>query len=97
MLKDIVQVTPQDNYSLEILFEDGVKGIVNIAELVEFTGVFAPLKAPEYFAQVKVDPDLFTVCWPNGADLDPDVLYSKITGQPLPLFDLITEKLSPDN
>ena len=27
------------------------------------------------FAQVRVDPETGTVAWPNGADLDPDVLH----------------------
>ena len=27
-----------------------------------------------YFAQVRVDPELRALCWPNGADIDPDVL-----------------------
>jgi hypothetical protein len=26
---------------------------------------------------------LRTVAWPNGADLDPDVLYGRITGTPV--------------
>ena len=29
---------------------------------------------PAYFAQVRVDPEFRTLCWPNGADVDPDVL-----------------------
>jgi hypothetical protein len=37
-----------------------------------------PLKDPAYFSQVKVDPELGTVSWPNGADLDPDVLYGRL-------------------
>jgi Protein of unknown function (DUF2442) len=28
----------------------------------------------ELFAAVRVDPQLGTVVWPNGADIDPDVL-----------------------
>ncbi|MFN9174661.1 MAG: DUF2442 domain-containing protein [Synechocystis sp.] len=32
-----------------------------------------------YFAQVKVNPELGTIQWPNGADLDPDVLYDLIS------------------
>jgi len=37
--------------------------------------VFAPLDDPEYFAQVRVDPESRTVTWPNGLDLDPAVLH----------------------
>jgi hypothetical protein len=38
--------------------------------------VFEPLKDPEVFRQVRVDEELGTVVWPNGADLDPDLLSS---------------------
>jgi hypothetical protein len=34
----------------------------------------APLQDPQFFAQVHVDPELETVVWPNGYDMDPDVL-----------------------
>jgi len=38
--------------------------------------VFATVLAdPEFFAQVRVDDELGTVAWPNGADLDPLVLH----------------------
>jgi len=83
MLKDIVEVQPLDGYRLHLRFEDGVEGSVDLAELIEFTGVFAPLRERGYFLQVRVDPDLGTICWPNGADLDPDVLYAHITGEPI--------------
>ncbi|MCL4264855.1 MAG: DUF2442 domain-containing protein [Anaerolineae bacterium] len=86
MLIDIVRVTPLADYELELLFEDGTNGIVNVADIVEFTGVFAPLKNKTYFDQVYVNPDVGTICWPNEADIDPDVLYALITGEPLPHF-----------
>lgn len=94
MLKDIISVIHLDNYSLKVSFEDGVEGVVNIAKLVEFTGVFAPLKDIDFFAQVQVNRELGTICWPNDADLDPDVLYSMITGQALPEFSAALETAS---
>jgi hypothetical protein len=41
------------------------------------------LKDGREFAKVRVDPELGTIVWPNGADLDPDVLYAEITGKPI--------------
>ncbi|WP_448204469.1 DUF2442 domain-containing protein [Azospirillum sp. sgz302134] len=84
MLKDIVDVMPLDGYRLHLRFEDGAEGDVDVAELVAFDGVFAPLQDRRAFASVRVDADLGTVVWPNGADLDPSVLYSLVTGSPLP-------------
>jgi hypothetical protein len=94
MLIDIVRVTPLANYELELLFEDGTNGIVNVAEIVAFTGVFAPLENKTYFDLVRVNPDIGTICWPNEADIDPDVLYAHITGEPLPDFSPVTANLS---
>jgi hypothetical protein len=37
--------------------------------------MFEPLRNAEVFQQVKVDPELETVVWPNGADLAPEFLY----------------------
>ncbi|MBE9202645.1 DUF2442 domain-containing protein [Synechocystis salina LEGE 06099] len=84
MLQDIVAVNPLKNYKLYLRFEDNQDGIVDIQKQVEFTGVFEPLKDLEYFAQVKVNPELGTIQWPNGADLDPDVLYEVIARSPSP-------------
>lgn len=90
MLKDIVEARPLVDHRLYLRFEDGVEGVVDIKELVALEGVFAPLREPATFQQVQVHSELGTVYWPNGADLDPDVLYSRITGIPLPSFDMKT-------
>ena len=86
MLKDIVAVQVLEDYRLQVQFEDGVSGVINVTELVPFTGVFAPLQERNYFIQVRVNPEIGTICWPNDADLDPDVLYSIISGEPIPKF-----------
>jgi hypothetical protein len=83
MLMDIIAARALGDYRLHLRFEDGVEGVVDLAALLSFQGIFEPLRDPAYFAQVRVDADLGTVAWPNGADLDPDVLYGRITGTPV--------------
>jgi len=85
MLPDIVEARSLGGYSLSLRFEDGAEGVVDLAQRLSFKGVFAPLRDPEYFALVRVDPESGTVVWPNGADLDPDVLYAAVTGAQLDL------------
>ena len=34
-----------------------------------------------------VNQELGTICWPGGADLDPDVLYAEVRGQLIPTCD----------
>ncbi len=87
MFVDVVSVRPLADHRLEIEFEDGVKGIIHIKELVKFTGVFEPLADEDEFAKVGVNEELGVVCWENGADLDSDVLYSLVTGESLTEFD----------
>ncbi len=81
MLKDIVEVEPTRDYRLRLRFEDGKEGEVDVAGMIQFEGIFAPLKDHAEFLKVTVDPESGTICWPNGADLDPDVLYAKVAGE----------------
>lgn len=83
MLQDIVEATALEGHHLKLCFEDGVTGVVDVSKLVSFSGVFAPLKDRAEFQAVRVDVELGTVVWPCGADLDPDVLYSVVTGKPI--------------
>ena len=83
MLVDVVEVRPGDGHRLFVRFQDGVQGEIDLEQMVRFEGIFEPLRDPARFAEVRVDAELGTVCWPNGADLDPDVLYAKLTGKPI--------------
>ena len=83
MLPSVVSVTPSEGYRLRLLFDDGVEGEVDIQKAVALDGVFAALRDPACFSQVRVDPESGTIAWPNGADLDPLVLHSLVTGKPI--------------
>jgi hypothetical protein len=80
MPRDVVAVRALAGWRLAVGFDDGTEGVVNVAELVRFTGVFGPLEDPRFFAAVGVHPELGVVCWPNGADLDSDVLHAHVVG-----------------
>ena len=63
-------------YRIAVEFSDGVRGEVGLEK--ELWGpAFEPLKDPDLFARVGID-DYGAVCWPNGADLDPDALHMRV-------------------
>jgi hypothetical protein len=78
MLRDVVEARPLGGYRVYIRFDDGVAGEVDLGALVDFEGVFAPLRALDRFAELRVAPDLGTICWPNGADIAPETLYDAV-------------------
>ena len=70
----IETVEPLDRYVLRLGFSDGSSRDVDLEP--ELWGpVFEPLRDPDAFRQVAVDEELGTIVWPNGADMDPDVLH----------------------
>ena len=52
MLKDVVAAHAAGDHHLHLRFEDGVEGVVDLAGVVSFRGVFEPLRDPAYFAMV---------------------------------------------
>ena len=80
MLKDIIEARPLGRHRLHLRFEDGIEGEVDIATMLDSTDTLAPLADPTYFAQVTPNPESGTITWPNGTDLDPDVLYAAVRG-----------------
>lgn len=83
MLRDVKSVRPLSDHRLHLQFDDGVEGEIDVAAMIAFYGVFEPLRNFEFFRKVAVHTELGVVCWPNGADLDTDVLYSEVVGAPL--------------
>jgi hypothetical protein len=61
MLKDVVAVGCVEPCRLRLTFEDGVSGEVDVARLVPFEGVFAPLRDPASFRAARAEPEVGTV------------------------------------
>lgn len=70
----IVAAEPREGFVLWLRFSDGATREVDLAD--ELWGpMFEPLREdPKLFREVQVDEELGTIVWPNGADMDPDVL-----------------------
>ena len=78
----ICSVEPIEGFVLRLGFDDGTIRELDLEG--ELWGhVFEPLRRdPQLFRQVHVDDELGTIVWPNGADLDPDVLYGDFPSAP---------------
>lgn len=75
---DVTEVSVLSGYQLHLKFDDGSEGDVDIAKLVPFEGIFESLKDKNYFNQVKINPNIGTICWENGADISPALLYENL-------------------
>lgn len=82
MLHDVVEARHLSGYRLHLRFDDGVEGEVDLATVVRFDGIFAPLADTRRFAEVRVNPDTGTIEWPNGADVAPETLYDALLTPP---------------
>ena len=87
----IRSVEPLDGFVVRLSFTDGTTREIDLEG--ELWGpVFEPLRADrELFCQVRVDEELGTIVWPNGADMDPDVLHGDFE----PAESAATEHVSP--
>jgi hypothetical protein len=73
-LPRVLTAEPLEGWHLRLTFTDELVREVDLSD--DLWGPMAePLRDPDYFALVRVDPELGTVVWPNGYDLDPDVLH----------------------
>jgi len=65
------------DYTLWLLYSDGVTGLVNVGELLE-VGPFSQLRDKRIFRSARVDSETGTVAWRPGVRLDSDLLYEHI-------------------
>ena len=74
MIIGVKEVEYIQNFKLRVIFDNTVKKMVDLENYLDGE-IFEPLKNIEYFKQVKVDKDIATICWDNGADFSPEFLY----------------------
>ncbi len=61
-------------YTLEVSFDDGLSRTIDFKPLLKGE-LFGPLRDQALFESVKIDREVHTLVWPNGADFDPESLH----------------------
>ena len=74
----LTKVTPLANYELEVEFNDGAHGIVEMIKLImsDRAGVFSALKDCDLFNKAHLEYGVLT--WPGEIDLAPDAMHDAI-------------------
>ena len=77
MILHVVEARYEHDYAVRLKFNDGAEGFVDLADQL-YGEVFAPLKDKSKFATLRLDPELGTIVWDNGADLAPEFLHERL-------------------
>lgn len=78
-MQKITKAEPCEGYRVDLTFDDGVTGIVDLSYLVG-RGVFSSWQDYAAFRLVHVG-ETGDLRWPDGIDLCPDSLYIKVSGK----------------
>jgi hypothetical protein len=77
----ITEVKPVGGYCLEVAFDNGTCGRVDLSDYAG-VGVFDAWLKPGFFERVAVTND-GTLAWPGDLDLCADAIYLRLTGKPV--------------
>jgi len=61
-------------YTLRVGFDDGTHQVIDFRAVLAGE-LYGPLRDLQLFNQVRIDPEVQTLVWPNGADFDPATLH----------------------
>jgi hypothetical protein len=70
----VTSVEYVSGYKLRLGFDDASVRVVDLAQHLDGE-IFEPLKDLRVFRTAKLNPDLDTVVWENGADMAPEFFY----------------------
>jgi hypothetical protein len=77
MILHVIDAQYVRDYILRLKFNDGAEGLVDLADQL-YGEMFEPLKDLTKFKSFKLDPELYTVVWENGADFAPEFLHQRL-------------------
>jgi hypothetical protein len=97
MIKDVVSAHYKGGYKIEVTFEDGATGIVDLSKYLLKGGVFEKFRDIEFFKNFKINEDLGVLTWEDEIDIAPETLYAEATKTPLPDWMDLQDTASENN
>jgi len=73
----LIEAKHLGGYLIRLKFSDGLEGDVDLKDEIHGP-IFEPLRDIETFKRFRLDPELHTLVWPNGADFSPEFLHEKV-------------------
>jgi hypothetical protein len=61
-------------FTLKVAFDDSTEQVINFLPVL-YGSVFSALRDEAVFDSVRIDPEVHTLVWENGADFDPATLH----------------------
>src|SRR5437016_3581863 len=77
MLHEIFTITDFEivaPYTLRLTFDDGVTKTIDLSPMLRGE-LYSPLRDLDFFNSIRLDPEVGTIVWENGADFDPATLH----------------------
>ena len=62
-------------FTLRVRFDDDTSQTIDFRPVLKGE-LYSPLQDAALFDQVRIDPEVHTLVWPNGADFDPAILHN---------------------
>ena len=73
-LYDVVGFKIVGDYRLRVSFDDATEQVIDFRPVL-YGEMYGPLRDLRVFNQVRLDCEVATLVWPNGADFDPWMLH----------------------
>jgi len=77
MILHVIEARYERDCIIHLKFNDGAEGFVDFAHEL-YGEMFASLRDPGKFRAFRVDPELSTIVWDNGADFAPEFLHDRL-------------------
>ena len=84
MIHDVVKAVYREGYKIEVVFDDGKKGVIDFTKYLRRGGVFKRFKDMDFFRSFAINKELGILTWQNEIDIAPETLYAEATGTSLP-------------